>query len=115
MDLKTKLKERLLEIPPRSKAYREKFRLADDLEVEPKDIKPLLKELCEKEILEEKIEYICKRCYYTTILNKELLEEISTENGSFECDNCEGFINSKTDKTGYIFYDVIDDEKLGNW
>lgn len=117
MSIKEKLKERLLEIPPRSKAYREKRRLADDLGVEPKDIENLLNELCEKEILEEKIEYICKRCHETTILSKKLLEELTeeSEDNCFECDNCESFVNPETDKTGYIYYDVLDEKLLTNW
>ena len=117
MKIKEKLRERLLDIPPRSNAYREKFSLADYLEVDPKEIEPLLNELCEKGILEEKIQYICKRCHETTILDKKLLEELieESEDNCFVCDECENFINPETDKTGYIFYDVLDEQLLKQW
>ena len=97
MDIKARLKEKLLEIPIRSMAYREKHRLADDLEVESKDIELLLNELCSKNILTEKIEYICPNCRDTTVLDSELLKEMTEEgeDDKFECDNCGDLINPK--------------------
>lgn len=51
MNIKSKLKKRLLEIPDRYKAFREKHKLADDLKVETKYVEFYLNELSEKGIL----------------------------------------------------------------
>ena len=115
MNIKTKLKERLLEIPINSKAYREKYRLAADLDVEPENIESLLNELCEKNILSKKVEYICSTCKSTNILDDELLKEMIVEDDCFECDECGDFVNSTQNKTGYIFFDIKDKQALINW
>lgn len=54
MNIKTALKERLLEIPINSRSNREKYRLANDLNINLEDIEPLLSELVKKDILKEK-------------------------------------------------------------
>ncbi|APR02631.1 hypothetical protein CLQ_14363 (plasmid) [Clostridium botulinum Af84] len=115
MDIKTRLKERLLEIPVNSTAYREKYRLADDLNIKVEEIKILLDELVERNILKEKFQYICPTCRDTTIMDNELLQEFIIEDGCFECDNCFDLINPNKDKTGYVFYDIKDKQALINW
>lgn len=115
MEIKSKLKERLLAIPINHKAYRETFRLADDLDVEVKDLEPLLEELCNANILTKKIEYICSTCRNTTILNNESLKEIIEEDDCFECEECSSLVNTNKDKTGYIYYDVKDKQGLMQW
>lgn len=114
MSIKGKLKERLLEIPINHKAFREKCRLASDLNVEVKYIEFYLHELCEKNILLKKIEYICPNCGETTVMDDNLLNEILEEE-HFECDNCFDFVNPKKNTTGYVYYDIKDKEKLINW
>lgn len=117
MDIKLKLKERLLEIPLNHRAFREKYRLADDLKVEIETIEPLLNELVTKNILKEKIQYICPNCGDTTTMDNELLKEVvdEEEGECFECDNCMNFINPLKNRTGYVFYDILDKEQLNNW
>lgn len=114
---KTKLKERLLEIPFNNKAYREKHSLANDLDTDLETVGALLNELVEKNILKEKIQYICHNCHDTTIMDDELLKEILEEGEDeyFPCDNCMEYINSENDRTGRVFYDVKDKEALKNW
>lgn len=55
MNIKLKLKERLLNIPLNYSSFREKHSLASDLNVRAIDIEILLNELCEKNILLRKI------------------------------------------------------------
>jgi len=113
MSNKIKLKERLLEIPINSRAYREKHRLANELSIEIEDIEVLLNELVEKNILKEKIQYICPNCGDTTTMDNEILDE--DEGESFPCDNCMDFINPKKNRTGYVYYDIKDKQALINW
>lgn len=114
MDIKTKLKERILEIPINDKAFREKHRFANDLDIKLKDIETLLNELVEKEILKEKIQYVCPNCGDTTIMDDELLKEIldEEEGTCFLCDNCMDFVNPSKNRTGYVFYDIKDKQAL---
>ena len=111
---KEKLKERLLEIPLNNKSSRGNFRLASDLVIKLSDLEILLNELCNSDILTEKIEYICPTCGDTTILDKDLLEDISEDN-CFECDGCTNLVRSIINKTGFKFYDVKDKQALINW
>lgn len=97
MGVKEKLKERLLEIPIRSRAYREKNRLA-----------------CNLGIIIEKKEYICTCCSDTTVLSNEDLNNILEED-SFMCDNCCEYINPITDVTGFVYYDIEDSNALKGW
>ncbi|EQC1535620.1 hypothetical protein [Clostridium botulinum] len=115
MNIKLKLKEKLLEIPINSRAYREKYRLADDLNIKVEEIKILLDELVEKNILKEKFQYICPTCRDTTIMDNELLQEFIIEDGCFECDNCCDLINPNKNKTGCVFYDIKNKELLNKW
>lgn len=115
MNIKLKLKKRLLEIPDRYRTFREKHKLANDLKVETKYVEFYLNELCEKGILIEKIEYICPNCTKTTILNNDLLEELLDGEVTFECENCCDEINPNKNKTGFVYYDVINKEGLINW
>lgn len=114
INIKKKLKERLLEIPFGSRAYREKIILAKDLSIGIKDIEILLNELCDRDILEEQVQYICKKCHDVTIIDKNLLKDLVDENedNCFECDNCGEFINPNTDITGYLFYDIKNEQAL---
>ena len=114
INIKKKLKERLLEIPFGSRAYREKIILAKDLSIGIKDIEILLNELCDRDILEEQVQYICKKCHDVTIIDKHLLKDLVDENedNCFECDNCGEFINPNTDITGYLFYDIKNEQAL---
>lgn len=116
--IKKKLKDRLIEIPIRDKAYREVSDLAEKINCTTKDIEPLLEELVEKDILIKKTQYICPTCHETTIMDEEYLKEIleySDEDGKFACDNCDDYIDPKTDTTGFIFYDVKDYDLLKKW
>lgn len=117
MDIKIKLKERLLEIPINDTAFREKHRLANHLKVKLEDVEPLLNELVEKNILKEKIEYKCPTCRDRTVMDQELLEEciIKDEDNCFECDNCINLISPIKNKTGYVFYNIKDKQALINW
>lgn len=115
MVLKDELKQRLLEIPINSRAFRELYRLSNDLKVEAEALKPLLEELCNKNILIPKIEYICSTCRNTTIMTKEELEEIMDGETYFDCDECFSEVNPNEDKTGYIYYDVKDKTSLSKW
>lgn len=123
MELKMKLKERLLEIPMRYRTLREKHGLACDLDVDVDDLKPYLKELCDKDILIEKIEYMCPSCHSTIILDENLLNELleygsdflENEEKYFECDECCGEIYPYANVTGFVFYDIKDEEALNRW
>lgn len=117
MSIKENLKRRLLEIPVNSGAYREKNILADFLKANPKHIEILLNELCLQDILKEKIQYICRKCNSTTIMDEELVKEIilEDEDGCFECDECMELINPDVDRTGYVFYDIKNKELLIRW
>lgn len=115
MSIKSKLKERLLEIPIRNRAFREHHRLSNDIDEDNKKVKLYLTELCEIGILEEKTEYVCSTCRDTVILTKDLLIDFSDENGLLMCDNCENEIDPKIDTTGFIYYDVLDIEELKKW
>ncbi|QUH22209.1 hypothetical protein [Alkaliphilus sp. B6464] len=115
MDIKTKLKERLLEIPVSYNAFREKYRLASDLNVKPEEIEQLLNELCKRDILKEKIEYICPTCRESTVLYSQLIEMMTIEDNCFECEECGDLVNSIKDKTGYVFYSVNNRQDLINW
>ena len=118
MNLKEKLKIKLIEIPANYKALREIHRLAKDLDVDWKKLKFYLDELSNKNILEEKIEYICPNCGSTEILNKELLLELIEESDEEDCIDCEECCNTydyKNNKTGNIFYDVKDYSALKAW
>lgn len=114
-DIGERLKKRLIEIPINYTAFRELYRLAKDLNVEAKAIYPLLNELCEKNILIKKIEYTCRTCRTTTVLNNEELKEIIEEDNCFECEECGNIINPNRDTTGYIFYDIEDRQALAQW
>lgn len=114
MNIKTKLKARLLEIPINNSAFREKHRLASDLDIDLKYIEFYLNELVAKNILKEKFQYRCPNCREVTIMDDTLLNEILAD-GLFECDNCMEFINPKNNKTGYVFYDIKDKQALINW
>lgn len=115
MNIKTKLKERLLEIPINDRAFRENYRLARDIDVDIKYIQFYLNELVEKDILKQKFEYRCPNCRETTIMDDKLLNECLNENGHFECENCMDYINPNTSKTGFIYYDIKDKQALMNW
>ncbi|RHW66316.1 hypothetical protein DZC34_03325 [Clostridium botulinum] len=115
MDIKTRLRERLLEIPVNSTAYREKYRLADDLNIKVEEIEPFLNELCEKNILLEKIQYYCPNCRSTTIMDNEILKEFIDEEDYCECDDCDNFISTNKNKTGCVFYDIKDKQSLIDW
>ena len=114
MSIKSRLKESLLEIPINHKAFREKHRLASELDIEFKKVEFYLNELVQLDILLEKKQYICPNCGDTTTMNKELLEEV-LEEGYFACDNCMDFINPNKDLTGYIYYDINDKNLLIAW
>lgn len=114
MSIKTKLKERLLEIPINHKSFREKHRIANDLNIDLKYIELYLNELCEDNILIKKIQYSCPKCGDTTIMDNELLNEI-IKDGYFECDNCMEFINPNKNITGYVYYDIKDKRLLESW
>lgn len=115
MDVKLKLKERLLEIPVNDGAFREKHGLARDLGAEPKEVEPFLDELCERNVLSRKIQYKCPTCHDMTIASDELLQDMIVEDGCYECDNCCGLVNPDENKTGYVFYDIKDKKGLLNW
>ena len=114
MDIKIKLKERLLEIPINHSACREKHRLAKDINVELKDIEPLLDEMVEKKILKEKFKYRCPSCNDPTIMDDELLKEIMNDDDGecFPCDKCIDFIYPAKNKTEDVFYDIKDRQAL---
>lgn len=114
MGVKEKLKERLLEIPIRSRAYREKNRLASDLNEDANKIEFYLNELCNLGIIIEKKEYICTCCSDTTVLNNKDLNNILEED-SFMYDNCCEYINPITDVTGFVYYDIEDSNALKGW
>lgn len=114
-DIKKKLKQRLIEIPRNHSAFREICRLANDIGAETKYVEFYLKELCELGLLKRKIQYICPTCNEITTMDDELLAEFLNEDGYLECDNCLDLINPKKDRTGYIYYDVLDYDKLANW
>lgn len=115
MSIKSKLKERLLEIPIRNKAYREGHRLSDDIDEEFKKVNFYLNELCELGLLKRKIVYICPNCNETTILDNELLIEVLDNEKTFLCDNCENEIDPNKNVTKSIYYDVLDYELLRKW
>ena len=115
---RVKVKDKLLDIPMGYKAHREVHRLASNLNIETKEVKDILDELCKEGILMEKIEYICPSCSETEILNKELLEELMEEHGEadkFSCNECGDDVNIHRDLTGRIYYDVVNIEKLKDW
>lgn len=114
MNLKTRLKERLLEIPIKSRAYRELHRLASDLNEDDEKISICLNELVDLDILVEKKEYSCPNCCDKTILTNELLNDI-LEDDCFECDNCSSSININEDTSGFIYYDINNMSDLENW
>lgn len=47
-------------------------------------------------------------------MDDELLQEI-LEDGYFACDNCMNFINPIKNRTGYVFYDIKNEQALINW
>lgn len=79
MNIKTQLKERLLEIPINYRALREKHRLASELELDFKKVEFYLNELVNLGILVEKKQYICPNYGDTTTMNKEILNEVIDE------------------------------------
>lgn len=48
-------------------------------------------------------------------MNNELLEDIITEDGCYECDDCSALVNPNKNTTGYVFYDIKNREALLNW
>lgn len=114
MDIKNRLKKRLLEIPINHNALREKHRLANDLNMSYEDISPLLEELCGSEGLKEKNEYICPVCRDTCVLDNKLLMDIIVEENCFECEECGNLVDVLKNKTGYVFYDILNREDLIN-
>ena len=115
MNIKNKLKQRLLEIPINSRAYRELHALVNDINGDLKKVEFYLTELVELDILEKKIQYVCPNCSDTTIMNNKLLNELIDEDGYFQCDDCMEFINSKTNITGYVYYDIKNISLLEDW
>lgn len=115
MNIKEKLKRRLLEIPINSRAYREVHRLADDISEDVEKIEFYLNELVNLDILTKKTQYICPNCNETTTMDDDFLSEIVDENGHFECDNCMDFVDSKKNITGYFYYDIKDKKLLEKW
>lgn len=115
MNVKAKLKARLLEIPINNRAFREKHRLARDIDCDYKIVEFYLNELSENNILTKKPQYSCPNCGDTTTMPDELLNEIKNEEGCFECDNCMDFINPTKNVTSYVFYDIKDKEALIKW
>lgn len=114
MNIKGKLKERLLDIPINYRAYRECHRLADDINEDLNKVKFYLNELVELDILIKKTQYICHNCNDIVTMSDYLLDEI-VEDGYFQCDNCYDSINPEKDTTGYIYYDIKDKSSLKNW
>ena len=80
-----------------------------------KKVEFYLTELVELDILEKKIQYVCPNCSDTTIMNNKLLNELIDEDGYFQCDDCMEFINSKTNITGYVYYDIKNISLLEDW
>lgn len=116
MGAKSKLKKRLLEIPLNDGAFsREKCRLANDLNIDVKKIEFYLNELCEKDILLKKTQYICPNCRHISTVSDEMLKDMITGDGCYECDDCCSLVNPEEDKTGYVFYDIKNKEGLVNW
>ena len=119
MNIKEKLKERLLEIPLNYTDDREKHSLAEDINTSIEQIEPYLKELCKNGILTEMIEYICPVCHGREILDDDLLNEYLKQNGEdgyFQCEYCLSCtINPKVNITGYIYYDIENRERLKEW
>lgn len=117
MNLKDKLKNRLIELPYNYKSSRELHSLAKYLNINTQNIEPLLKQLVNKDILTEKIQYQCPYCKEVTSLDKNLLNELLEENEgeTFRCDSCTGYINPETNKTGFVYYDIKDMKGLKEW
>jgi len=115
MELKLRLQKRLLDLPINARARRELYSLADDLDVEYKEIEPLLEELCNNKILIKKTEYICNTCKNTIILTDSMLKELMKDADYLECEECSCSINQKLNKSGFIYYDIVDMESLISW
>ena len=84
--------------------------MSDELNIGAIYLKEILDKLVADNILNEKIQYKCDECSSTEILDEDNLEELLRESdtkGKFECFECFNLINPATDKTGYIYYDVI--------
>ena len=114
MNIKQKLKERLLKIPVNYRAFREKHRLADDIGCDCEKVEFYLNELVALDILIEKKQYVCPNCGDTVNMSRETLDEY-LEDGYFACDNCMNFINPDNNTTGFVYYDIKDREALTNW
>lgn len=128
-DIKTRLKERLLEISYRQKALREKYEreigdflfnkheLSRFLNIDIKELEALLNELVQKNILIEVFQYQCKECNETNWFDNETFVEESSYDGNngIKCDNCDlGYIYDN-DKTGFVYYNIVDENLLSNW
>ncbi|OSA73631.1 hypothetical protein B2H86_14895 [Clostridium botulinum] len=114
MSVKNKLKQRLLEIPINWRAYRENYRLAEDIDADLRKVEFYLNELVQLNILIKKNQYLCPNCGDITIMTDELLNDV-IEDGYFECDNCMDFINPNKNITGYVYYDIKDKALLEAW
>ena len=115
MNIKNKLKQRLLEIPVNWSFYREAHKLANHINEDLKKVEFYLNELVQLDILTKKTQYICPNYSDTTTIDDELLKELIDEDGYFECTNCMEFINSKENITGSFYYNIKNKSLLENW
>lgn len=116
--IRNKLKKRLLEIPINDKALRRLAMLSKYLNVSKEELKMILDELCGLRILEERVFYACPECEDIVVLNLDNLENESfiTSSGLIECPSCmEIYPPLSKYKTGKIYYNILDKERLKNW
>lgn len=106
--------KKILDIPNWRRIDRELYNLSIELNVEKLILKEILDKLVQDKLIEELIQYYCPVCSDTFIMSNDDLEEFADadEDGLFECESCMRDIDLEEHKTGFIYYDILDEEKL---
>lgn len=118
MNIKEALKQELLSIPVNNKSQRELHILSENLDIDSSKLKFYLNELCNKEILKEKKQFICPNCHSSEILTEELLLELveeADEEDLIYCEECCQSYTYEDNQSGHIYYDVVDYSALKAW
>lgn len=115
MEIKDIVKNYLITSPKNMCAERELYKMSEKLNIDVSDLEKILDDMFLKNLIDKKIEYKCESCHETEILNEDLLNKLMDdygEYGYFQCGVCFNAVNIDTNKTGYVYFDVINYNKL---